>query len=89
MLSIIRNSNSKRRTPSIKNPKQFVRIIYNDPQNTQNYISKYVNVDFVNKNVGPGDYEIEKPVTDNRGVDWSRSKAKRFQHPRSQSVGPG
>mgnify|MGYP000899730360 CR=1 FL=1 len=89
MLSIIRNSNNKRKAPSIKNPKQFARIVYNDPHNTQNYISKYVNVDFVNRNVGPGDYDLEQPVADNRGVDWSKSKANRFQQTRSQSVGPG
>jgi len=89
MLAIIRNTNSKRRAPSIKNPKQFVRIVYNDPHNTQNYISKYVNVDFINKNVGPGDYDIDKPLTDSRGVDWSRCKSTRFQQVRSQSVGPG
>jgi hypothetical protein len=45
-----------------------VRIIYNDPHNTQNYISKYVNMDYLNKNVGPGDYDIEAPIADNRGV---------------------
>jgi hypothetical protein len=68
MLSVIRNSNNKRKTASITNPKQFVRVIYNDPHNTQDIISKYVNVDYLNKNIGPGDYDVEAPIADNRGV---------------------
>lgn len=68
MMDIIRSSNNKRKVPSIKNPKQFVRVVYTDPHNTQNLISKYVNVDFINKNVGPGDYDIERSMNDAKGV---------------------
>lgn len=68
MMEVIRSSNNKRKIPSIKNPKQYVRVVYTDPHNTQNVISKYVNVDYINKNVGPGDYDVESSMADGKGV---------------------